>query len=68
MKETDKVRFVFASEETALAEKLKLLLSLLLEVPGGWRTVGGVSEHFQSEDLFNPVLSGERLHGGGMLH
>ena len=24
---------------------------------------GGVSEHFQSEDLFNPVLSGERLHG-----
>ena len=25
MKETDKVRFVFASEETALAEKLKLL-------------------------------------------
>ena len=29
MKETDKVRFVFASEETALAEKLKLLMSLL---------------------------------------
>ena len=27
MKETDKVRFVFASEETALTEKLKLLLS-----------------------------------------
>ena len=34
MKETDKVRFVFASAETALAEKLKLLLSLLLEAGG----------------------------------
>ena len=34
MKETDKVRFVFASEETALAEKLKLLLSLLLKDAG----------------------------------
>ena len=34
MKETDKVRLVFSSEETGLAERLKLLLSLLLEAGG----------------------------------
>lgn len=33
MKETNKVRFIFTKEEPPLAEKLKLLLSLLLE-PG----------------------------------
>ncbi len=34
MTETDKVRFVLAAAATALAEKLKLLLSLLLEAGG----------------------------------
>ena len=31
MKETEKVRFIFVEEERPLLEKLRLLLSLLLE-------------------------------------
>lgn len=34
MKGTDKLRFLFSEEEPPLTEKLRLLLSLLLE--GGW--------------------------------
>ena len=47
-----------------MMEPAALYLRLSQEDGERW----GVSEHFQSEDLFNPVLSGERLHGGGMLH